>query len=88
MQIGKRKYCTNKQSSNTLKLFIYTVTLLEDHFMKTLQAWFNVLAGISEEEQRRLAFAQAIFSRHQPDLSVLERPACWRRRTRCLQNRR
>jgi hypothetical protein len=47
--------------------------------MKQLQKWFDLIAGISEEEQRRLALAHAIFGQRGPDLAALSRPACWRR---------
>lgn len=47
--------------------------------MKQLQKWFDLIAGISEEERRRLAVAHAIFGQRGPDLSALSRPACWRR---------
>jgi len=47
--------------------------------MKQLQKWFDLIAGISEEEQKRLAMAHAIFGDRGPDLSALTKPACWRR---------
>jgi len=47
--------------------------------MKQLQKWFDRLVGISEEEQKRLAMAHAIFGARGPDLSALHKPACWRR---------
>ena len=49
--------------------------------MKRLQKWFELLAGISAEEEARLARARAIFA-PSPDTSSLETPACWRRRQR------
>lgn len=48
--------------------------------MKQLQKWFDRLAGVSQEEQQRLARAHAIFASRGPDLAVLATPACWRRR--------
>lgn len=50
--------------------------------MHTLQKWFDLLAGISAEEQARLARAHAIFANDQRDLTTLEVPACWRRPAR------
>ena len=47
--------------------------------MKQLQAWFNRIAGVCEEEQERLAVARAIFAERGPDLAALATPACWRR---------
>lgn len=47
--------------------------------MKQLQAWFNRIAGVYEEEQERLAVARAIFAERGPDLAALAAPACWRR---------
>lgn len=48
--------------------------------MKQLQKWFDLLAGISAEEQRRLALAHAIFSQTGPDIAELSIPTCWRRK--------
>ncbi|RKT50833.1 hypothetical protein DFR40_2768 [Azonexus fungiphilus] len=47
--------------------------------MKQLQKWFDLIAGISEDEQKRLAMAHAIFGSRGPDLAELAKPACWRR---------
>lgn len=47
--------------------------------MKQLQKWFDILAGISEAEQKRREMAHAIFGRSGPDLELLAKPACWRR---------
>lgn len=55
--------------------------------MKQLQKWFDLIAGISEEEQRRLALAHAIFGQRGPDLAELSRPACWRRAINIRQRR-
>lgn len=48
--------------------------------MNRLQKWFEVLAGISYEEQARLARAHEIFANAGPNLEMLELPACWRRK--------
>lgn len=48
--------------------------------MERLQKWFELLAGISQEEHARLALAHRIFDDAGPNLAVLELPACWRRR--------
>ena len=50
--------------------------------MKRLQQWFDLLAGISPNEQARLERARAIFGASGPDVTALQTPACWRRRTR------
>ena len=54
--------------------------------MKRIQKWFEVIAGISQEEQDRWALAQEIFGRTGAgvgaDLSALKIPACWRRQVR------
>lgn len=57
-------------------LFIKTVF---GQIMKQLQKWFNLIAGVSEAERHRLAFAHAVFGQSGPDLTALSRPACWRR---------
>lgn len=53
--------------------------------MDRLQKWFEILAGISREESARLAQAKAIFDAPTLDLSLLELPACWRRRAAARQ---
>lgn len=50
--------------------------------MKHLQHWFDLLVGISHDEQARLERARAIFDDHGPDVAALQTPACWRRRNR------
>jgi hypothetical protein len=50
--------------------------------MKHIQAWFELIAGISRDEMARLARAREIFADDQPDLAVLQVPACWRRPAR------
>lgn len=49
--------------------------------MKKLQRWFEVLAGVTREEQNRVAFARMIYGAS-ADLSPLAVPACWRRQRR------
>jgi hypothetical protein len=53
--------------------------------MKRIQKWFEVIAGISQEEQDRWALAQEIFGRAGTDMSALKKPACWRRQVRIQQ---
>lgn len=50
--------------------------------MKQIQAWFDLIAGISRDETERLARAREIFANDDPDLSSLQMPACWRRAAR------
>jgi len=50
--------------------------------MKRLQHWFDLIAGISHDEQARLERARAIFGDNGPDVTALQTPACWRRRNR------
>lgn len=47
--------------------------------MERIQKLFDLLAGISADQQARLARAHEIFSSNGPDVSALQRPACWRR---------
>lgn len=54
--------------------------------MKRLQHWFDLLAGISPDEQARLERAIAIFGDSGPDIAALQTPACWRRRNRVGAN--
>lgn len=50
--------------------------------MKRLQQWFDLIAGISHDQQERLEQARAIFASNGPDIADLQTPACWRRRPR------
>ncbi len=50
--------------------------------MKRLQQWFDLIAGISHDQQERLERAHAIFNSRGPDVAELQTPACWRRRSR------
>lgn len=54
--------------------------------MKTIQKWFEQLAGISQEELDRLALAAEVFSEAPFDASGLQKPACWRRKSRHGKN--
>ncbi|MBL8405970.1 hypothetical protein SDC9_164346 [bioreactor metagenome] len=50
--------------------------------MERIQKLFELLAGISAEEDARLARAKAIFADNRWDATALNVPACWRRRQR------
>lgn len=51
--------------------------------MDRLQKWFEILAGVDNEEIGRIERARMIFDGNELDLSALNLPACWRRRPRC-----
>lgn len=53
--------------------------------MKRLQQWFDLIAGISHDQQTRLERARAIFGASCPDVDALKTPACWRRRARVVR---
>ncbi len=48
--------------------------------MKRMQRLFERIAGISQDERDRWAFAQAIYGTPAKDLLALQTPACWRRK--------
>ena len=48
--------------------------------MNRMQRLFERIAGISQEERNRWAFAQSIYGAPPKDLLVLQTPACWRRK--------
>ncbi len=50
--------------------------------MKRIQKWFEVIAGISQDELERLPRSREIFGTAGMDVSALKKPACWRRRSR------
>ncbi|SDH07295.1 hypothetical protein [Propionivibrio dicarboxylicus] len=56
--------------------------------MNAIQAWFERIAGITQEERERLAFARELYGRPSFDPAAFEKPACWRRRTGALRWRR
>ncbi len=53
--------------------------------MERIQKLFELLAGISAEEDARLARAKAIFASSDMDMHALQLPACWRRKQRRTQ---
>jgi hypothetical protein len=54
--------------------------------MNQIQRWMNTIAGVTRAERARREFAREIFGRKPLDLSVLQAPACWRRK--CQPGRR
>ena len=48
--------------------------------MNRLQKWFDHIAGITQEERERRAFARQIFGSKPVDVLALQTPACWRRK--------
>ena len=50
--------------------------------MKQLQKWFEQIAGVNREEQERQALARQIFGKPVHDITLLQKPACWRRKAR------
>lgn len=60
----------------------YSSIVLEGINMERIQKLFELLAGISAEEDARLARAKAIFADNAVDVSTLHIPACWRRKQR------
>jgi len=47
--------------------------------MKRIQKWFELIAGISQEDLEREARARQIFAERKTDIAALQKPACWRR---------
>jgi len=56
--------------------------------MNRLQKWFEHIAGVTQEERERRAFAQALFGSRPMDMGELQLPACWRRKARQVRGRR
>jgi hypothetical protein len=50
--------------------------------MNRIQKWFEQIAGISQEERHRWVLAQEIYGTPRMDIPALQKPACWRRKTR------
>jgi hypothetical protein len=56
--------------------------------MNRIQKWFETIAGVTQEERERRAFAQAFFGSKPVDVVALQTPACWRRKSRRFETRR
>jgi len=56
-------------------------SLVQETAMSHIQYWFERFAGITDEERRRVAFAKDFFGQRELDTTLLQTPACWRRRT-------
>ncbi|HET7776191.1 MAG TPA: hypothetical protein VFK74_07485 [Azospira sp.] len=56
--------------------------------MNRIQKWFEHIAGVTQEERERRAFAQAFFGSKPVDVVALQTPACWRRKARLAGGRR
>jgi len=57
--------------------------------MKSIQKWFEQLAGFSQDELDRIALAARVFSgQTDTDTSGLKTPACWRRSSKVRSVRR
>jgi hypothetical protein len=54
--------------------------------MKIIQKWFEQLAGFSQVDLDQLALAAEVFSGAPFDASNLQKPACWRRKSRYTKN--
>lgn len=50
--------------------------------MNRIQQWFERIAGLTLEERQRWSLAQDIFGRQVVNVSALQTPACWRRKSR------
>jgi hypothetical protein len=50
--------------------------------MKQIQKWFELIAGISQEERVREELAREIFYGSPLDIESMRTPACWRRKCR------
>ncbi len=56
--------------------------------MNRIQKWFEQIAGASREDRHRWALAQEIFGAQRTDISALQKPACWRRKSHPAGTRR
>lgn len=50
--------------------------------MNRIQKWFEQIAGVGLVERHRWALAQEIFGAPRVDAAALQKPACWRRKSR------
>ena len=56
--------------------------------MKRFQKWFELIAGISQEDIKREARARQISAERNTDIAALQKPACWSRDRRVGQGGR
>jgi hypothetical protein len=56
--------------------------------MNRIQQWFEQIAGFSRHERQRWALAHEIFGTQRLDISALQKPACWRRKSASAGPRR
>lgn len=56
--------------------------------MNRIQKWFEQITGASQEERRRWALVQEVFGGRSVDISALQKPACWRRKSRTYGDQR
>ena len=56
--------------------------------MNRIQKWFEQIAGVYLAESHRLTLAQEIFAAPRVDVAALQKPACWRRKSRIYGARR
>lgn len=50
--------------------------------MNRIQKIFDLIAGVSQIENERIARARQIFGHRGHDVAALAKPACWRRKPR------
>jgi hypothetical protein len=56
--------------------------------MNRIQKLFEQIAGVYQAETNRWAVAQEIFATPRVDVAALQKPACWRRKSRIYGTRR
>ncbi len=56
--------------------------------MNRIQKLFEQIAGVYQAETQRWAVAQEIFTAPRMDVAALQKPACWRRKSRIYGVRR
>jgi hypothetical protein len=56
--------------------------------MNRIQKLFAQIAGVYQAETQRWVAAQEIFTAQRMDVSALQKPACWRRKSRIYGVRR
>jgi hypothetical protein len=49
--------------------------------MNRIQKWFEQIAGAPRGDQQRWALAREIYGSQRTDVSALQKPACWRRKS-------
>ncbi|HRF03496.1 hypothetical protein [Accumulibacter sp.] len=77
-----------RYSCSSCSEFDQSIPIEEQVIMNRIQKLFEQIAGVYQAETHRWAIAQEVFTAPRVDVSALQKPACWRRKSRIYGARR